>query len=200
MDEAQVSSGATVRQRKLFRRRPGQESRRFPKLISFVLTCVKWRCTIRLTAGLWLALAMIGGAFAQNDGAVSDLLEKRINQLAGPNAVDCGRVSARAEPKHATDCALRANGAGKPFHVRFDMQGIDSYVAVAFVRLPDGTVEVLNYDSDPMGGGGRAHEIVMIKKCPTPVHLSVTGEGHLNCFPPKPPGPRDAMSPTFDPY
>ena len=97
-----------------------------------------------------------------------------------------GRVSARAEPKHATDCALRANGAGKPFHVRFDMQGIDSYVAVAFVRLPDGTVEVLNYDSDPMGGGGRAHEIVMIKKCPTPVHLYVTGEGHLNCFPPEP--------------
>ena len=56
------------------------------------------------------------------------------------------------------------------------------------------------YASDPMGGGGRAHEIVMIKKCPAPVHLSVTGEGHLNCFPPKPPGPRDAMSPTFDPY
>jgi hypothetical protein len=199
VDEAQVSSGAAVRQRRPFCR-PWQESRRFPKLIPFVYPCVTWRCTIRLTAGLWLALAMIEGAFAQNDGAVSDLLEKRISKLAGPNAVDCGRVSARAEPKHATDCAIAANSAGKPFHVRFDMQGIDSYVAVAFVRLPDGTLEVLSYDSDPMGGGGRAHEMVGVTKCPAPVHLYVTGNGHLNCFPPKPSGPRDAMSPTFDPY
>jgi len=147
-----------------------------------------------------LALSVASYVFGQNDGSVPDLLERRTQQLAGPNAVDCGRVTPRAEPKKSTDCALAANQAGKPFRVRYDMQGIDSYVAVAFVRLPDGTVEALNYDSDPMGGGSRAHEVVGIRQCPAPVHLYATPKGHLTCFPPKPPGPRDAMSPTFDPY
>lgn len=153
-----------------------------------------------LTAGNMLALATAPYVSGQNDGSGSDLLKKRTQQLVGPNAVDCGRVAPRAEPKKSTDCALAANQAGKPFRVRYDMQGIDSFVAVAFVRLPDGTVRALSYDSDPMGGGGRAHEVVGISKCPAPVHLYATPKGHLTCFPPKPSAPRDVMSPTFDPY
>ncbi len=161
---------------------------------------MKRRYLVILAVGNTLALASPAYVSAQNDGLGLDLLEKRSLQLAGPNAVDCGRVGPRAEPKKATDCALEANKAGKPFRVRYDMQGIDSFVAVAMVRLPDGTVEGLSYDSDPMGGGGRAHEIVRVLTCPTPVRLDVTPKGHLSCSPPKPSAPRDAMSPTFDPY
>jgi hypothetical protein len=153
-----------------------------------------------LTAGTSLALATAIFVCGQNEGLGPDLLEKRSRQLAGPNAVDCGRVAPRLEPKKATDCALAANKAGKPFRVRYDMRGIDSFVAVAFVRSPDGTVQGLNYDSDPAGGGGRAHEVVGVSQCPLPVHLYATPSGHLTCFPPKPPAPRDVMSPTFDQY
>jgi hypothetical protein len=117
-----------------------------------------------------------------------DLLEKRSLQLAGPNAVDCGRVALRANPKEATNCALRANKAGKPFRVRYELMGADSYVAHAIVRLPDGTVQALNYDSDASGGGRRrGAEVVSHSQCPTPIHLYTAPNGQLTCIPPKPP-------------
>ncbi len=84
-------------------------------------------------------LATAAHGFGQNGDAGPDLLEKRTEQLAGPGAVNCGRVPARGEPKAATDCALAADQAGKPFRVRYDLQGIDSFVSVAFVRLPYAT-------------------------------------------------------------
>jgi hypothetical protein len=169
-------------------------------ILSIVLSPMKCRFVLILAAGSTLALAAAVNVSGQIDGLGPDLLEKRSQQLAGPNALDCGRVAPRVEPKKATDCALAANKAGKPFRVRYDMQGIDSYVAVAFVRLPDGTVEALSYDSDPAGGGGRAHEVVGVSKCPLPINLYATPKGHLTCVPPKLPAPRDVMSPTFDPY
>jgi hypothetical protein len=147
-----------------------------------------------------LAVMILATGIVWNEQAPTDLLETRIRQLAGPSAVDCGRVAPRLDPKKATDCALAANKAGKPFRVRYDMQGIDSFVAVAFVRLPGGTVQGLSYDSDPAGGGGRAHELVCSSRCPTPVHLFATPNGHLTCVPPKPTAARDVMSPTFDQY
>jgi hypothetical protein len=147
-----------------------------------------------------LGVMILATGIVWNEQAPTDLLEARIRQLAGPSAVDCGRVAPRLDPKQATDCALAANKAEKPFRVRYDMQGIDSFVAVAFVRLPDGTVQGLSYDSDPAGGGGRAHEVVSTSRCPVPVHLYATPNGHLTCFPLKPTAPRDVMSPTFDQY
>src|ERR1700730_769825 len=59
-----------------------------------------------------------------------DLLETQSKQLAGPHAVDCGKGLVGGDPKTATACALAAQRAGKPFRVRYDMQGIDSSVAV----------------------------------------------------------------------
>jgi hypothetical protein len=171
-----------------------------PKIPFGRLIPMNRRYMVILTAGSSLAVGTAVYVSGQNDGLGPELLEKRSLQLAGPNAVDCGRVTPRAEPKKATDCALAANKAGKPFRVRYDMQGIDSFVAVAFVRSPDGTVQGLHYDSDPGGGGGRAHEVVGVSRCPTPVQLYATPKGHLTCFPPKPQAPRDVMSPTFDPY
>ena len=145
------------------------------------------RYIVILTAGSSLALAIAVCVSGQNNGLGPDLLEKRSLQLAGLNAVDCGRVVLRAEPKQATDCALAANKAGKPFRVRYDMQGIDSSVAVAFVRLPGGTVQALSYDSDPSGGGGRLGGVIYVSQCPVPIHLFTTPKGNLTCFPSKPP-------------
>ncbi len=116
-----------------------------------------------------------------------DLLEKRSLQLAGPNAVDCGTVAVRGDPKKANNCVLRANKAGKPFRVRYQFMGADSYVADALVRLPDGTLQTLSYDSDATGGGRRrGAETVSHSQCPTPIHFYTTF-GRLTCVPPKPP-------------
>lgn len=134
------------------------------------------------------------------DHSVPDLLEKQSKRLAGPNAIDCGRVPIRGNPKAATDCALAAQEAKKPFRVLYDLQGIDSGVAVAIVRTDIGTVGALMYDSDPMGGGSRAHEVVYPKRCPEPVHLWVNPSGRINCFQKESSPPRDAMSPNAEPY
>ena len=137
---------------------------------------------------------------ASEEPSGPDLLEKRSKELAGPNAVDCGRVPIRGNPKTATDCALAAQQAGKPLRVRYDLQGFDSAVAVAIVRTHIGTVGALMYDSDPMGGGGRAREVVYPKRCPEPVHLWVNPSGRINCFQKESSPPRDAMSPNAEPY
>jgi hypothetical protein len=129
-----------------------------------------------------------------------DLLEQQSKELAGPAAVDCGRVPVAGAPKVATHCALAAQSAGTPFRVRYDIQGIDSFVAVAIVRTPIGTVGALQYDSDPAGGGGRAHEVVYPKRCPEPVHLWINPSGRINCFQAKSSPPKDVMSPNAEPY
>jgi hypothetical protein len=129
-----------------------------------------------------------------------DLLEQDSKRLAGPNAVDCGRVGIDADPKVATDCALAAQEAGKPFRVRYDLRGFDSFVAVAIVRSQIGTVGALQYDSDPFGGGGRAHEVVYPKRCPEPVHLWVNPSGRINCFQKESSPPRNVMSPNAEQY
>ena len=82
-----------------------------------------------------------------------DKLDIESKRLAGPGAIDCGRVKIKGDPKEATECAIGAQKAAKPFRIRYDLQGIDSLVAVAIVRTPSGTVGSLMYDSDPSGGG-----------------------------------------------
>jgi hypothetical protein len=110
-------------------------------------------------------------------------------------AMDCGRVAIAGNPKVASGCALAAQSAGKPFRVRYDIQGFDSFVAVAIVRTPIRTVGALQYDSDPAGGGGRAHEVVYPKRCPEPVHLWLNPSGRINCFQKESSRPKDVMSP-----
>ena len=65
-----------------------------------------------------------------------DKLETESKRLAGPGAIDCGRVEIKGDPKEATECAIEAQKAAKPFRIRYDLQGIDSFVAVAIVRTP----------------------------------------------------------------
>jgi hypothetical protein len=127
-------------------------------------------------------------------------LELQSKNLAGPEAVDCGRVLIQGNPKIATECALKAQKAGKPFRVRFDLQGIDSFVAVGFVRTQDGTVESLMWDSDPSGGGRRGPGVVFVKKCPEPVRLWVGSDGRVGCSQGEASPQKDPMSPIAEPY
>lgn len=138
--------------------------------------------------------------FAKPEDQGPDLLEKQSKQLAGPNSVDCGRVGIGADPKSATACALAAQKAGKPFRVRYDLQGFDSAVAVAIVRTSIGTVGMLNYDSDPSGRGRLGGGVIYPKRCPEPVHLWVNPSGRINCFQQASAPPKDIMAPNMEPY
>jgi hypothetical protein len=145
---------------------------------------MNWQHIAILTASRSLILVAAVGVSGQTNSRVADLLEKRTLQIVGASAAECGRVTVWADPKKATDCALAADKAGKSFRVRYDLQGIDSSVAAAFVRLRDGTVQALSYDSDPSGGGHTMGGIIRVSQCPTPIHLYSTPKSHLTCFPP----------------
>jgi len=151
-------------------------------------------CATVLLAGLGSVCS------GEQPAAKPDLLNSQSKQMMGPSGIDCGSVSIRENPKDATECALGAQKAGEPFRVLYYLQGIDSFVGVAIVRTPDGAVIALQYDSDPMGGGGRAHEMVSPKRCPEPVNLWVNPSGRLNCFQRASSPPQNGMSPNAEPY
>ena len=129
-----------------------------------------------------------------------DLLDRRSKEFAGSSAVNCGAAQIGANPKSMTDCALAAQQAGRPFRVRYNIQGIDSQVAIAIVRTPLGKVIALSYDSDIAGGGGRGHEVVGTADCPQPIHLWVNPKGRINCFQQQLSPRKDVMSPNSEPY
>jgi hypothetical protein len=130
----------------------------------------------------------------------SNHLDSESRRLAGPHAIDCGRVSLNGNPEAATKCALLAQKAGKPFRVRYDLQGIDSEVALAIIRSPVGTVCRLLYDSDPSGGGRRGGGVVLSRKCPDPGHLWVDSGGRIDCLQKESSPPAIVMCPNADPY
>lgn len=130
-----------------------------------------------------------------------DLLRRTLHK-EGRQSLDCGRVRRGADPAPATHCAMAAFTAGKSFHVRYDMQGIDSDVAIALASFGDGKVQTLLFDGDPDGQGGTwiFRQRVSRQPCPLPVRLSVTPQGRLKCFPTRRNAQQDVMSPTFERY
>jgi hypothetical protein len=62
------------------------------------------------------------GAFALH--TFGDAWESQSRKLSGPHAANCGRVGVGGNPKAAAECALKAFREGKPFRVRYDLQGI----------------------------------------------------------------------------
>ena len=143
----------------------------------------------RLIAGMSFFAVSILPTFCQtvpaghgaSPPAAEDRLEIESKRLAGPGAIDCGRVKINGDPKKATQCALDAQKSANPFRVLYDLQGIDSVVAIAIVRTDIGTVGTLTYDSDP-SGGGNVGAVIWPKRCPEPVHVSITPSGRLDCF------------------
>jgi hypothetical protein len=159
------------------------------------------KCPAVLTIFWALAPLLFGQASGSSGQPPNDLLEKRMKALA-PDAINCGRVGVRADPQKASNCALDAFKNRKPFQVRYDLQGIDSSVAVGWVGTADGAVIAISFDGDPMGGGGTSEtrQRVYEKACPQPVKLFLSPGRRLNCFPPDPNAKPDVMSPTYQPY
>ena len=171
----------------------------------------KLRIPMYFVAGaivLWLVLLSsthYDVTFAIKMGIISlqggDLLDRTMKKYA-PGAVNCGRVETNADPEPATRCALDAFEGKRAFHVRYDLQGIDSAVAIGLVGAMDGGVRVILFDGDPMG-----QEYISLFRqrvdegaCPAPVNLFRSPNGRLNCFKPDPKAQRNIMSPTFEAY
>jgi hypothetical protein len=111
-------------------------------------------------------------------------------EAAGSDAVDCGWAREDAQREAAIACVRKAEAAGKPFHVGFDLAGIDSAIRTAFVRRADGSMSRFWYDSDPAGGGRKCAAVVSRRPCasfppdpeePTALTCEPAGTGHTVC-------------------
>ena len=166
-------------------------------------TAKKWV----LLTGAFLALAIIIVSLPVplSDQFISrygDAMDWRSRWMAGRHSVDCGRVRIGQDPGAATKCGLEAYAAGRPFRVRYDIQGWDAEVAGGLVRTHDGHLYALSFDGNP-GGGGRTllwGQRVDVQSCPEPKHLFVNPKGRLNCFQQALSYPSGITSPNMEPY
>jgi hypothetical protein len=110
---------------------------------------------------LALALAASGGLFAGcgSSGTACDL-DAWLRQRAGAGAVSCGRVAVGASTADVDRCIADQTSAGHAFYARYDVQGIDSRVALGALRDAAGRASVLQWDSDPSGGGNAGARII----------------------------------------
>jgi hypothetical protein len=131
-----------------------------------------------------------------------DAWEMQSRQLGGPRAAECGRVGIHADPTVASACGLNAFHQGKPFRVRYDLQGVDSNLSAGLVYTPEGKLYGLVFDGDPIGRDGTSWSRQRTEKilCPSPFHLYSNSNGRLNCFDKEAARPHDIMSPNFESY
>ncbi len=103
-------------------------------------------------------VAMLVAAGCSSDPRSCALEDVLAQSIGGIEATDCGHLSAGASGdmlQAAHDCALAQEAAFHAFVVEWDVQGIDSRVAHAFVgigRAGEWTITHYDYDSDPSGG------------------------------------------------
>jgi hypothetical protein len=140
---------------------------------------------------LVIAAAFFSGCKKSQPGSSAassaDPLETHLRHLAGSNATNCGRIAPRTEVKSATDCAVQANEAKRPFYVAYEMPGGDTgQITVALAGAPDGKLYTVEYNtkgwSDSDGAQLSDDKRMMTSPCPAP--LRVAQSGRATCYPP----------------
>jgi hypothetical protein len=115
----------------------------------------------------------------------------RFQKIAGPRAINCGRVGINKDRAPATGCALRAYKHHKAFYVIYDEQGIDSFVSTGSAW--NGTNKDVPYqivydsmglsgDSLPVGTTQMDGSHTVVTRCSQRVRVFVNDEGELDCF------------------
>ena len=121
--------------------------------------------------------------------ATPDVMTAELAKLAGADARDCGRIAMSGDVQSASQCAMQANDAKKPFYVRYDLPMPDAQMAIATVRTPDGKLMSVQYDSKgwekPVEGAKlNDAKTVAVGPCPTPNNLRIASSGRVTCFAP----------------
>jgi len=124
-----------------------------------------------------------------DDRVSPELLDNRLRTIAGPGALDCGRLPLRSKSKGPATCARDAVKTRKPFFVRFDDFGVDSVVASAMAGDARGNVFFIDFDSmgidsdwHPSGATMPDGFHTKVIPCSQPVRVRVTRSQELTCF------------------
>ena len=117
------------------------------------------------------------------------MTQKHLKVLAGKNAISCGDVAVKENPKEANRCAQAAFHNRKAFYVSYEFWGIDSQVTLALAMNSSGYLYSLQADSmgysPPFKAESRVEEgdHLIITACPQPYALTIARGNVLSCFP-----------------
>ncbi len=114
------------------------------------------------------------------------VLTRRLRDMAGKGAINCGGVRLQRVPRPVTDCALNAYKSAESFYARYeayDAQGFDTQAEIGLVF--DGrTIQVVVWEHDGLLWGKK--ETMTDQTCQPPLKLVKTSTGFgLNCFQPR---------------
>ena len=143
------------------------------------------------TALLTLALATLGLVACNNSGNkpavgekhAADPAQNKLQELAGNDAKDCGRLASQEMSKLqvASDCAMQAAKDKKPFYVGYDMPGM----TVGVAGNGQGQLFTVQTEGDPNN----------VQSGPCPATLRIAPSGRVTCFTPGSMGLGGGMNP-----
>jgi hypothetical protein len=136
---------------------------------------------------LIVAASLLAACNKKTEAAKSgDPVEQKLQQLAGSGATNCGRVKSvsPAENKPASDCAMQAAQAKKPFYVAYEMPGL----TVAVAGASDGKLYAVQSQSAPPQEDGQKAEPNTaapseVTSTPCPAELRMASSGRVTCYP-----------------
>ena len=120
---------------------------------------------------------------------VQQVEHKKLRQIAGWFAVDCGNVRHRGDAGPPISCALKALRSGQRFYVAFDYVGLDSHGTTGLALDAEGVLYQVY--TNQMGGGWAGYvccgqhvsepQIYRCKKPPTE-EISYPANRSLSCI------------------
>ncbi len=137
----------------------------------------------KLVFALAISTALLLAGCNRSAKKPSDPLEAQLQQLAGKNANNCGRVAQQeADVKKASDCALQANEAKRSFYVAYELPGMT--VALAGNGNTQYSVEYnpQGWQGQPANGTLSDDKKTLTTTCPAPLRLAQSGR--VTCNPP----------------
>jgi hypothetical protein len=131
-----------------------------------------------------------------------DGMERKLKNISGSTAVDCGTVSIEDNPQNASQCVMDAFSSHKPSRVRYDIRGIDTALAGGLAQGRNGRIYALSFMGNPHGGGRTLlfAQQVEVVSCPSPPAMRLTSSGRVTCFPPSERKPQNLSDAQMEPY
>ncbi len=128
---------------------------------------------VLLTAALFLVGCNKSPNAAPTNLNPSDPIEKKLADLAGPGATNCGhlKTQAAADVDAAGKCVMQSGQQKKPFFVAYDLPGL----TVAIAGNADG--KLFSMQTNPSATGGLA-------VVPCPNELRIAPSGRATCYAP----------------
>jgi hypothetical protein len=107
----------------------------------------------------------------------ADPVQQKLQDLAGSNATDCGRIRSLAPDltQKATDCAMKAAKDKHAFYVAYEMPGL----TVGMAGNSDGKLFSVQAEQ-PETAGAKAE----VKGAPCPSDLRIAQSGRVTCMAP----------------